>query len=105
MILIGGAALALLAPSALPPAAASGERIASARCASCHAIGLNSRSPKVHAPTFDEIRLEYNGPALERKLAKISKEGHRSMKPLAISSHEAADLAAYVESLRPQGYP
>jgi mono/diheme cytochrome c family protein len=105
MILIGGAALALLAPSTQPPAVESGARIAEARCSSCHAIGLKARSPKVHAPTFDDIRLKYNGPSLEKKLALISKQGHRSMKPLAISPHEASDIAAYMESLRPQGYP
>ncbi|MFL5297925.1 MAG: c-type cytochrome [Phenylobacterium sp.] len=105
MILIGGAALALLAPSAQPPQVASGARIAETRCAVCHAIGLKSESPKVGAPSFDEIRLEYNEPSLERKLLHIAKHGHRSMKPLAISPHEAADIAAYVESLRPQGYP
>src|SRR4051812_31623440 len=48
MILIGGAALALLAPSTLPPAVNSGAQIAEARCASCHAIGLKSDSPTVH---------------------------------------------------------
>jgi mono/diheme cytochrome c family protein len=106
MILIGGAAaFALLAPAALPPAVQSGEQIAQKRCASCHAIGLQARSPKVHAPTFDEIRLEYNAPYLEKKLADIAKRGHRSMPAIPISPKEAADIAAYVESLRPQGYP
>ena len=105
IILIGGAVLALLAPSAQPPAVVSGAQIAKTRCATCHAIGLSAESPKPGAPTFDEIRLEYNAPSLERKLGHIAKHGHRSMKPLAISPHEAADIAAYVESLRPQGYP
>ena len=107
MILIGGAAaaLVLLAPAANPPAVQSGEQIAQARCASCHAIGLKARSPKVHAPTFDEIRLEYNAPYREKKLADIAKRGHRGMPAIPISPKEAADIAAYVESLRPQGYP
>ena len=105
LILIGAAALALLAPAAQPPDVQAGEQIASTRCAQCHAIGLKARSPKVHAPTFDEIRLEYNAPALEKKLNHIARHGHRSMKPLAISPREAKEIAAYVESLRPQGYP
>jgi mono/diheme cytochrome c family protein len=105
IILIGGAALALLAPAALPPDVQAGQSLAEARCAQCHAIGLKARSPKVHAPTFDEIRMEYNGPALEKKIVHLSKHGHRSMKPVALSAKEAHEIAAYVESLRPQGYP
>jgi mono/diheme cytochrome c family protein len=107
LILIGGAAaaLVLLAPAAQPAAVQAGEKIAEARCASCHAIGLKARSPKVQAPTFDDIRLEYNAPYLEKKLADIAKRGHRSMPAIPISPQEAADIAAYVESLRPQGYP
>jgi mono/diheme cytochrome c family protein len=107
MILIGGAAaaLVLLAPAANPPEVQKGEQIAQARCASCHAIGLKARSPKVHAPSFDEIRLEYNAPYLEKKLADIATRGHRSMPAIPISPAEASALAAYVESLRPQGYP
>jgi mono/diheme cytochrome c family protein len=107
LILIGGAAAAfvLLAPAAQPPAVQSGEKIAQARCASCHAIGLKARSPKVNAPTFDDIRLEYNAPYLEKKLADIAKRGHRGMPAIPISPQEASDIAAYVESLRPQGYP
>jgi mono/diheme cytochrome c family protein len=104
-ILIGAAALALLAPATRPPAVEAGAQIAQSRCASCHAIGLKARSPDVDAPTFDDIRLKYGPKSLEKKLAHISRHGHLSMKPLAISPNEAHELVAYVESLRPQGYP
>jgi mono/diheme cytochrome c family protein len=105
IILIGAAALALLAPSAQPPDVAAGQRIAEARCAQCHAIGLKARSPRPHAPTFDDIHLKYGAPSLEKKLNHIAKHGHRSMRPMAISPQDAKEIAAYVESLRPQGYP
>ncbi len=105
MILIGGAVMALLAPTPQPPGVDAGAQIAETRCAKCHAIGLKPRSPNVDAPTFDDIRMRYNAPSLEKKLLKIADHGHRSMKPLAISEAEAESIAAYIESLRPQGYP
>lgn len=103
MLLIALATTSLLA--AAPPAAKAPEIEAGARaarrCAACHAVGGETRSPNAGAPTFREIRLRYNALSLERELARIAEHGHFDMKPMSIQPSEAEALAAYIESLGP----
>ena len=104
-VLIAAAAVSLFAAGATGPVGLpgvdSGAHIAQMRCAACHAVGPQGASPRLGAPPFGAIRMRYNSLSLERELARISKQGHYDMRPLAINPDEAADLAAYIESLGP----
>jgi mono/diheme cytochrome c family protein len=99
-------ALFLLAAPATAPLSAQAEaggRLATMRCAACHAVGPAGASPNLSATPFRDIRLRYSTLSLERELVKISKQGHFEMRPTQIDATQASDLAAYIETLGPAG--
>jgi mono/diheme cytochrome c family protein len=77
---------------------ATGERIAARWCASCHAMGREQPNTRTEAATFAEVARipEFN----ERLLAFFLLDPHPKMPDISLTRAEAADLAAYIRSLR-----
>ena len=99
-------ALAVLAGEALASGArrddvafARGAQVAQARCANCHAIALETKSPEAHAPAFRVLSRLYDEDVLARKLAAFAEVGHFEMPPVALREEEIADVAAYIANL------
>jgi mono/diheme cytochrome c family protein len=81
------------------PAAQRGADIAQARCAQCHAVALEEKSPVRDAPLFRVLSRVYAADRLEMKLLDIAEQGHFEMPRVSLSEEEAADVAAYIASL------
>jgi cytochrome c len=90
---------AMAKESAREAAAARGEALARASCASCHAMGLTDRSPWALAPAFRDMRIDYNAIAYERRMAQMH-VGRVRMPPADISLDDVLDIREYVRSLR-----
>jgi mono/diheme cytochrome c family protein len=90
---------ALAAPAPLTRAVERGAEVAQGRCASCHAVALESRSPNRDAPLFRVLSRLYSARDLETKLANISENGHFEMPALSLREDEIEDVAAYIQSL------
>ncbi|WP_374470033.1 cytochrome c [Phenylobacterium sp.] len=87
-------------PGRAPASAAErGAQFAWRACNGCHAVGPEGGARNGAAPAFRDLRLRFTSLQLERRLAEISRNGHYEMPPVFISREEAADIAAYVESL------
>jgi mono/diheme cytochrome c family protein len=78
--------------------AAAGEQIAARWCAACHAIGRAQPKTRTEAASFAEIARipQFN----ERSLAYFLLDPHPKMPNMSLTRVEAADLAAYIASLR-----
>jgi mono/diheme cytochrome c family protein len=103
-LLAAGLALAgeaAVRPQALPAAVERGSEIAHARCASCHAVALETRSPSHDAPQFRVLSRLYSAGDLRRKLAAIAEHGHFEMPAVSVREDEIEDVAAYIASLDP----
>jgi mono/diheme cytochrome c family protein len=100
--LLGALALAgpaLAAPANLAPAVERGAEVAQARCASCHAVALEARSPSPDAPLFRVLSRLYSAQDLQTKLTDISEHGHFEMPAVTLREDEIEDVAAYIQSL------
>ena len=87
-------------PGAGPPTAvARGAAFAQTNCARCHEVGLSGVSPDRRAPPFHALSGQYVGVSLEQKFQAIADLGHYAMRTLRIGPDEAADMAAYMDSL------
>ena len=77
---------------------ATGERIATRWCAACHAVGREQPNTRTEAASFVEIARipEFN----ERQLAFFLLDPHPKMPDMSLTRGEAADLAAYIHSLK-----
>jgi cytochrome c len=95
--------LALLLPAACAPrtedAAARGERLAEARCASCHAIGRTGASPRANAPAFRDLHRRYPVDQLAESLAEGIVTGHPDMPEQSFDRAEVEAFIAYLRSL------
>jgi mono/diheme cytochrome c family protein len=87
-----------LAQAARAADAANGERIATRWCVACHVVG--GRQPRVttEAAPFSEIAK--NPDLNERGLAFFLLAPHPKMPDMSLTRAEAADLVAYIRSLR-----
>ena len=92
------ASMSLFAGAASAADTATGERIATRWCASCHAIGREQPRTRTEAASFAEIARvpEFNA----RLLAFFLLDPHPKMPDMSLTRNEAADLAAYILSLR-----
>ena len=91
------ASMSLLAGAASAADPATGERIATRWCASCHAIGRGQRTRTEAASLAEIARVpEFN----VRLLAFFLLDPHPKMPDMSLTRNEAADLAAYILSLR-----
>ena len=92
------AGAAAAAPRDVSPIVARGVQIAQERCATCHAVALEARSPNREAPLFRVLSRLYSARDLETKLSDISEHGHFDMPALALREDEIADVAANNET-------
>lgn len=86
------------ARAAAPGDASIGERLARQWCASCHVVGPGQQSATVDVPTFASIsrRSDFD----EQAVAFFLLDPHPKMPNLALTRREAADLAAYIATLK-----
>lgn len=95
--------LAIFSFTALPMQAASaadvnhGLDLSERWCAACHVTGSNQRQA-MEAPPFDTIAKKDNFDA--GQLANFLLEPHPKMPNMALTRVEAADIAAYIKSLK-----
>lgn len=75
-----------------------GEELARRWCAECHVVAANQRQVTSQAPPFSTIAgsLQFN----EYRLAFFLLEPHPKMPSMSLTRAEAADLAAYIASLK-----
>jgi mono/diheme cytochrome c family protein len=78
--------------------AANGRRLAARWCASCHVISSSQTQASADAPPFTEVAKEPGFDAA--RLALFLLDPHPRMPSMSLTRSEAADLAAYIESLR-----
>jgi mono/diheme cytochrome c family protein len=101
--LVSACAIAVAAAAAAPrdvaPIIARGAQVAQERCAACHAVALEEKSPSHDAPLFRVLSRLYSASDLRTKLTDISDHGHFEMPPLTLREDEIADVAAYIASL------
>jgi mono/diheme cytochrome c family protein len=75
-----------------------GERLARRWCAPCHAVASNQGVPTGEAPPFATIATKPHFDAA--RLALFLLAPHPKMPDMSLSRTEAADLAAYIASLK-----
>jgi mono/diheme cytochrome c family protein len=75
----------------------NGERLARQWCAACHVVASDQTGLAGEAPPFSEIARRKGFDA--RDLALFLLDPHPLMPDMSLSRKEAADLAAYVDSL------
>ncbi len=97
------AALVLFAIFAAPSSAwaanaANGQRLAERWCASCHVVTSGQKQGSTQTPPFSEVAKKEHVDA--PMLALFLLLPHPRMPDMALSRAEAADLAAYIVSLK-----
>lgn len=95
----GSLASVLLSISAACAAdAANGERLAGQWCASCHIVAADQSGPTSEAPPFSTLAARADFSA--EQIALFLLDPHPRMPNMALTRTEAADLAAYIKSLK-----
>ena len=89
---------ALGGPVALAADADHGGDLAKRWCASCHLVDANQKRADADAPTFAAIAAKSD--FTPEKVAFFLLDPHPKMPNFSLSRYEAADLAAYIGSLR-----
>jgi mono/diheme cytochrome c family protein len=93
-------ALGVFATAISQPALAAdpsnGERLAMRWCAACHVVSNTQREANTDAPPFEEIAKRFSGPGLTTFLL----DPHAKMPDMNQTRFEAADIAAYVSTLK-----
>jgi len=76
----------------------AGYRLAKASCAQCHGVDRKGYSANPAAPAFEDIA---NVPGMTRAALTVAmRTSHRSMPNLVIEGRDAADIIAYILSLK-----
>lgn len=94
-------AFALPAMAKEPPAVKRGRELAQSACAACHAIERGGTSPNPKAAPLASRDMRHVA-GIEGRLARLTREGHYSMPPQALTDDQIRDLLAYIESLAPR---
>ena len=76
----------------------NGERLARRWCSPCHVVASDQRGPTGEAPPFATIAAKPDFDAA--RLAFFLLEPHPKMPNMQLSRSEAADLAAYIATLK-----
>jgi mono/diheme cytochrome c family protein len=97
---LSAAALSTVA-AATDSAIERGRSIATAKCASCHAIGTAGKSPVALAPPFRTLPERYPVEHLAEALAEGIVVGHPMMPEFTFAPPEIDALLSYIESLSP----
>ena len=77
----------------------NGEQLARRWCAACHIVASGQTGPTSEAPPFASIAARTRFTA--KKIAEFLLDPHPRMPNMELTRSEAADLAAYIKSLRP----
>jgi mono/diheme cytochrome c family protein len=95
-------ALVLLLLAAAPPAHASetGRQLIQKNCGSCHAVGLEDRSPLPVAPPFRDVAKRYPPDNLAEALAEGIVTGHEGMPEFVFEPVQIVAIVDYLKSLR-----
>ena len=88
----------LVVTSAAAADADNGERLARRWCASCHVVAADQRGTTGEAPPFATIAKQPDFAA--PKLAFFLLDPHPKMPDMSLTRNEAADLAAYIATLK-----
>lgn len=101
------ACLAFLAVSAVADERAKerGRAIAEAKCARCHAIGNQGKSPMALAPPFRELPQRYPVEHLAEAFAEGIVVGHPAMPEFTFDPPEIDALLSYLQSLSSKSLP
>ena len=98
-----GRILLVILATAVPTVAsaadpANGERIARRWCAACHVVAANQKVPTSEAPPFSGVA---HKPGFDPgQLALFLLHPHPKMPDMSLTRDEAADIAAYVDTLK-----
>jgi mono/diheme cytochrome c family protein len=76
----------------------NGQRLARRWCSACHVVAANERGPTSEAPPFATIASKPDFDAA--KLAFFLLDPHPKMPNMQLSRTEAADLAAYIATVK-----
>jgi mono/diheme cytochrome c family protein len=91
-----GVLAAVMAQPALAADASNGARLAMRWCAACHVVANDQREANADAPPFEEIAKRFSEPGLTTFLL----DPHAKMPDMNLTRFEAADIAAYVGTLK-----
>ncbi|MGD9543867.1 MAG: cytochrome c [Methylocystis sp.] len=91
LVLVGAPAFAASADPA------TGEQIAKAECASCHAIGIDDESRDRKAPRFVDVAKMPSTTELSLKV--FLRSSHKNMPNIILSREEIDSLASYILGL------
>lgn len=90
------------APATPSAASERGRVFAERECATCHAIGLNTVSPRSSAPPFVALRGRNNRLSFEQRMQEIAEGEHSDMRAISLEPSQVDDVSAYIESLEPR---
>jgi len=96
--LASGIFIANTMPPALAADAFTGKRLAERWCAACHVVAVTQRQANADAPPFEAIAKRPN--FSERGLATFLLDPHAKMPDMNLTRTEAADIAAYIGTLK-----
>jgi len=98
LLILMMAAAAPLASRAMATDADHGADLAKRWCATCHVVGSEQRQASADVPSFASIARRSDFTA--EKIAFFLLDPHPKMPSFPLSRSEAADLAAYIGSLK-----
>ncbi len=78
-----------------------GRAIVKEKCARCHAIGMDDKSPHASAPPFRDVVTRYPSENLAEALAEGIVSGHPDMPVFVFEPEEIEGFIAYLDSLGP----
>ena len=93
-----GIVTALVAGPVLAADASNGKRVAVRWCATCHVVAPDQRNAYADAPPFKEIASRPN--FSESGLVTFLLNPHAKMPNMSLTRGEAADIVAYIRTLR-----
>jgi len=99
MAALGAAILASSAGAGDEEMIAKGKALVTERCARCHAIGLDDKSPHEKAPPFRDVVEIYPSEDLAEALAEGIVSGHPDMPVFTFAPPEIEAFLGYLNSL------
>jgi mono/diheme cytochrome c family protein len=90
--------IAFAASAAYGADPSNGDRLARQWCASCHLVARDQTGPTSEAPPFPTLAARTDLDA--GKIALFLLDPHPRMPDMELTRQEAADLAAYIKSLK-----
>jgi cytochrome c len=79
---------------------AAGRKLVEDNCSRCHAIGVTGDSPLAKAPPFREVVTRYPPESLGEALVEGIVTGHNEMPEFVFTADQAAEIIAYLDSLK-----